>query len=226
MTPSIVSGLGRVALMVVAIGVVTRQCRKPSWWPGRLSLWDMNRRHADVTNWGLEHVAIAKDFTILDVGCGGGETINTLATMASEGRVYGIDYSAESVASSRRRNRSAIEAGRVDVRQASVSHLPFPDETFDVVTAVETHYYWPDPVADMREVRRVLNPGGRFVVIAETYKGRRLDALYRPAMKLLRATYLTVDEHKELLSAAGYLDVATFLKPEKGWICVLGTKPT
>jgi hypothetical protein len=52
------------------------------------------------------------------------------------------------------------------------------------------------------------------------------DAVYRPAMMLLRATYLTVDEHKELLSAAGYLDVATFVKPENGWICVLGTKPT
>ena len=57
-----------------------------------------------------------------------------------------------------------------------MSKLPFPDGMFDLVTAVETHYYWPDLVADMREVLRVLKPGGTFVLIAEAYKdGGGLD---------------------------------------------------
>jgi hypothetical protein len=57
------------------------------------------------------------------------------------------------------------------------------------------------------------------VIIAETYKGRRLDALYQPAMKLLGATYLTADEHRDVLSAAGFSEVAIDVEPGKGWIC-------
>jgi SAM-dependent methyltransferase len=129
------------------------------------------------------------------------------------------------VAVARSTNKRWIAAGRVEIRQGSVSQLPFPDGTFDVISAVETHYYWPDPASDVREILRVLKPGGRLVVIAETYRGRSGDALYRPAMKLLRATYLTEDGHRELLSAAGFTDVVVSVEPSKGWICVVGRRP-
>src|SRR4051794_10563316 len=131
-------------LTVAAVVAITRQCRKPTWWPGRLILWTMNVRHSSVTDWGLQYVSLDKHFTMLDVGCGGGRTVDKLAAIASEGKVFGIDYSAASVAAARRTNARWIQAGRADVQQGSVSRLPYPDGTFDVVTAVETHYYWPD----------------------------------------------------------------------------------
>src|SRR5262252_5345531 len=120
------------------------QVREPKGWLGRLGLRDMNRRHSKVTDWGLHHVSIGADAAILDVGCGGGRTVHKLAAMASQGKVYGIDHSQDSISVSRRRNRKWIEKDRVDIRQAAVSHLPFPDRMFDLVTAIETHYYWPD----------------------------------------------------------------------------------
>ncbi|MBI3450134.1 MAG: class I SAM-dependent methyltransferase [Acidobacteria bacterium] len=203
---------------------LTRQCRKPAWWPGRMFLSIMNSTHSGLTSWGLEHVVIEKEFTILDVGCGGGRTIFRLSAMAGEGKVYGIDYSTTSVAASRRTNQRAIEEGRVDVRHASVSSLPFPDGTFDVVTAVETHYYWPDPVADMREILRVLKPGATLVMIAETYRGGRLGALYQLPMKLLRATYLSVDEHRELFSRAGFSGIEMFEERARGWLCAVARR--
>lgn len=225
MGPQVVKNIVVAALTIAAILVVLRQCRKPAWWPGRLFLWIMNVRHAGVTTWGLSHVQIEKHFTILDVGCGGGKTVQTLAAAASDGKVYGIDYSPESVATSRQTNVRLIQAGRVDIRQGTVSQLPFPDHTFDLVSAVETHYYWPDPVADFREILRVLKPGGRVVVIAETYKGMRFNAPNQLAMKvLLRATFLTASEHSALLLAAGYSDVSIFEEP-KGWICAVGKRP-
>ncbi len=213
---------------VVSVGaafVLMRQCRKPTWLPGRLFARSMNASHARVTNWGLSHVSIRQTDTILDVGCGGGKTIETMATAAAQGRVFGVDYSAASVAVARRVNAEAIEAGRVDVQLGSASALPFPAGTFDLVTAVETHYYWPDLPNDLKELRRVLKPGGRVVLIAEAYRGRRTDWLYRPVMRLLRAEYLTPDEHRRLLEGAGYADIEVHVERSKGWLCAFGHKP-
>src|SRR5215467_8931474 len=173
-------------LLLIAVPYLLNQVRKPSRWIGRLFLWVMNISHSSLTDWGLKHVLIEKRFTILDVGCGGGRTIQKLAALAAEGIVYGVDYAAGSVAASRGKNAQLIKAGRVEIQQASVSQLPFPDDKFDLVTAVETQYYWPDPVYDMREILRALKPGGRLIIIAESYKGGRYDSLKGPVMKLLR----------------------------------------
>ena len=147
---------------------------------------------------------------MLDVGCGGGQTVATLAGTSRDAHVDGVDYSAESVATARRTNRASIESGRVTIQQASVSHLPFADGTFDLVTAVETHYYWPNLLSDVQEIRRVLRPGGRFALIAETYRGRSFDLPFRLIMTLLRATYLTAGEHRALLTTNGFVDIEMY----------------
>jgi ubiquinone/menaquinone biosynthesis C-methylase UbiE len=151
--------------------------------------------------------------------------VERLASIATRGKVYGIDYSEASVAMARETNQRAIADARVDIKQASVSQLPFPDATFDLVTAVETHYYWPDLPRDVREVMRVLKHGGRFLIVAETYRGRRNDWLYRPTMTLvLRAAYFTPAQHRQLLDDAGYVDVDVFEEKSQGWISVIGTR--
>ncbi len=147
------------------------QCSKPRGWLGRFTLWRMNSGHSKLTDWGLEQISIETSNTILDVGCGGGRTIRKLAAMATQGKVYGVDYSEESVAATKRTNAQWIDGGRVEVRHGSVSQLPFPDGMFDLVTAVETHFWWPNLPGDMREVFRVLKPGGALILIAEIYKG-------------------------------------------------------
>ena len=68
--------------------------------------------------------------------------MSKLAASVTQGKVYGLDYSEAAVAVATRTNRQWIAMDRVEIRQGSVSHLPFVDETFDVVTAVETHFWW------------------------------------------------------------------------------------
>ena len=216
----------KVVLTAAAMLLVARQCRKPSWLPGRLMIASMNSAHAAMTAWGLKPIVIAKEFTILEVGCGGGKTIGALAARASEGKVHGIDYSAASVAVATKTNAKLIKEGRVEIRLGSVAKLPFAANTFDLVLAVETHYYWPDLSANLLEIQRVLKPGGSFVILAEAYRGRRMDWLYRPAMMFLRATYLTLAEHRQLFVDAGYTDVEVTDEPRKGWLRATGRKPS
>jgi ubiquinone/menaquinone biosynthesis C-methylase UbiE len=186
----------------------------------------MNSRHSRVTEWGLSRVSIGKGDIILDVGCGGGGAVSRLAAMASQGKVHGVDHSTESVAMAKRTNKQWIDIARVEIREASVSRLPFSDGAFDVVTAVETHFWWPALPTDMREVLRVLKPGGRLIIIAEVYKGAETftsKAMERYSEKT-GMTLLGVEEHRQLFTDAGYSDVQITTEPGKGWICCIGSK--
>lgn len=204
------------------------QCRKPVGWLGRMVLRNMNSRHSKVTDWGLSHISIGKRAIVLDVGCGGGRTIEKLAAAADEGKVFGIDHSPDSVAVASRANQAKIKAGRAEITAGSVSQLPFAADTFDLVTAVETHFFWPNLPGDVGEVLRVLKPGGTFLLVAEVFKGANTTAarLCEKYASKTGMTLLSVDEHRALLVNAGFSDVQVFDDPSKGWICCVGLKPS
>lgn len=214
-----------IGVAAIAVPYVMHQVRKPDRWAGRFFAWMMNRSHSGLTDWGLKHVMIGSGFAILDVGCGGGRTVRKLADAASRGRVVGVDYAPGSVATSRAVNASLIAAGRVEIRQASVSELPFPAASFDLVTAVETHYYWPDLPRDVAEVFRVVKPGGTAIVIAEAYRGGSTSLVQAPVMALIGGRLMTADQHRAWLEAAGFTGVGVHEEPRHGWICVTGRKP-
>jgi SAM-dependent methyltransferase len=167
---------------------------------------------------GLEHLSIPLNGAILDVGCGGGRTIAKLAAASGLGMVHGIDHSAESVRVASKVNAKLIKADRVEIRESSISQLPYANDTFDLVAAVETHFFWPDLAGDVREVLRVVKPGGMFVVIAEVHKGAnaamsRIVEKYAPKTGM---TLLTPNEHHGLLVGAGFADVQVFTDVSKG----------
>jgi ubiquinone/menaquinone biosynthesis C-methylase UbiE len=188
----------------------------------------MNRHHSKLTDWGLLRLSVGKSDIILDVGCGGGRTINKLAATASEGKVYGIDYSNESVAAARRTNARWIAIGRVGIEHGSVSHLPFADNTFDLVTAIETHLFWPDLPNDVGEVFRVLKPGGELIIVSEIYRGgKHVEGVRQKILEkhiAAQMNLLTPEEHRDLFTKAGFSTVQIFEEHAKGWICAVGRK--
>jgi ubiquinone/menaquinone biosynthesis C-methylase UbiE len=117
---------------------------------------------------------------------------------------------------------------RVEIREGSVSQLPFSEDMFDLVTAVETHFWWPDLPADMREVLRVLKPGGTLIIVAEVYKGAKATTakLAEKYLPLSGMKLLSVNEHRELFTNAGYSDIQVIEESGKGWICGIGRKPS
>jgi len=120
------------AVAAAAAVYVGRQVKKPTRFVGRLFAWLMNSSHSALTDWALTHVRVDKDAKVLDVGCGGGRTIEKLAEMAN--LVYGIDYAAGSIAAAHAHNKRLIAEGRVLLERASVSRLPFADDFFELVT--------------------------------------------------------------------------------------------
>ena len=201
---------------------IVKQCRNPMGRLGRHVARSMNRHHSKVTRWGLSHVSINKNDTILDVGCGGGRTINTLTKRATEGKVYGIDYSKDSVKVARRVNKRFIEEGRVKIIQASVASLPFPDGSFDLVTAVETYYFWPDLINSLKEIRRVLKPGGRILLINESYRHEKFEKRNAEWARLGDFTYHLPDEFRKFLEEAGYSSIRIDVLEKKNWIASWG----
>jgi ubiquinone/menaquinone biosynthesis C-methylase UbiE len=114
---------------------------------------------------------------VLEVGFGPGVGIALLAKSASSGYVAGVDPSREMVAQARARNAAAIETGLVDLRQGSVERLPFSDDAFDAVMAVNSMQVWPDATAGLREVRRVMRTGGRIALGFTPYSGQSREGL-------------------------------------------------
>lgn len=210
-----VGGSGRVS-----------QCQKPRGWLGRFVLRNMNSRHSKVTDWGLGHVRIEPHYTILDVGCGGGRTLCKLAGVAAQGKAYGVDHSEESVATSKRTNAHWIAMDCVEVQHGSVSQLPFPEGMFDLVTAIETHFWWPNLPTDMREVFRVLKSGGKLIIVAEVYRGAntKMAKLCEKYASRTGMMLLDIAEHHELFARAGYSDIEVFEERVTGWICGIGRK--
>ena len=121
-----------------------------------------------------------------------------------------------------RRNRRLIRAGQVEVRCGGVSQIPYPDESFDKAFAVNSFQFWPRPVADVTELRRVLRPGGRLVLtIRAAERPLKLD-LYDAAPGMAR-----VERARQAMAAAGFADVSvTACKAGRLLaVCVVGHKP-
>jgi len=203
---------------------MVKQCKKPTGRFGRFMARSMNYGHSKVTRWGLSYVSINKDDTILDIGCGGGKTVDTLAKAATKGKIYGIDYSEDSVLVASKINKKLIKSGWVEILHASVESLPFPDDYFDLVTAVETYYFWPDLIKNLEEIRRVLKPGGSIILINEAYRHDRFEKRNAKWARMGDFTYHLPEEFREFLRDAGYSSIQIDVIEDKNWITAIGAK--
>ena len=193
--------------------------RKPEGFFGKMMVNGMNGGgHAQMANWALSSVQIKEDGQILDIGCGGGANIARLLQRAPKGMVQGIDYSSVSVAKSSKVNAKAIAEGRCKVQEASVVKLPFGENAFDLVTAFETIYFWPNIEHCFGEVKRVLKPGGQFVIVNESDGSGPMDAKWESLIEGMH-TYKP-EEIRLHLSNAGFKAIDIQKDEAKRWLMV------
>lgn len=176
------------------------QCARPEGFLGRIMLRFMNFGHATLTNWGLSLVEIHDGWTMLDIGCGGGATLKRLLKRSMNAQVYGIDISEESVAKAKKVNAKVLDK-QVFVTQGSAEVLPYEDNKFDLVTAVETVYFWPNLPNCLKEVKRVMKPGGRFAIMVEVLES---DSVWTDVVDGMTA--YSPEQLKEMLDGAGFVN--------------------
>jgi ubiquinone/menaquinone biosynthesis C-methylase UbiE len=197
-----------------AIGKLVRQFGHPRGLAGRAAGWVMGHRRSNRqrNRWVVSLLDVRPTDRVLEIGFGPGIAIAELAARATRGKVYGIDHSEVMVRQAGRRNAAAVRAGRVHLVQAGVDRLPSFDEPLDAIVAVNSVGFWPDPVDRLRELRRLLRPGGRIALASQP----RL-----PGVTTERATR----ELHDLLARAGYtrIRVETLdLDPPVGCVLAAG----
>ena len=203
---------------------ILMNARKPKGFWGKIFIKKMNKGHAALTAWALEKLDLQSVDLAVDIGCGGGRVVNLLARSGLVNKTVGIDYSPTSVACAGKLNRKEIQAGRVEIKQGSVSQLPFDNNSVDIAVSFESYYYWPDLEQDMLEIFRTLKPGGRFMLVAELYDNGHISKRDQEYVDTLHMTNLTPEAFSELFYHAGYREVTVTLKEENCWICVIGKK--
>lgn len=189
------------------------QAKNPNGFVGAWMLSIMNYAHTGMNKWALRKLAIKDDAIMLDIGCGGGRTLQLLSKMNTYGKVYGIDSSEQAIKNSIKTNKKDVNRGKVNLCQASATDIPFPDHFFDLITAFQTHYFWDDLEQSVRDVYRVTKPSGSFWIIAETYK-----------INYHMKSFKSKEEMERLFRETGFHTVEFYEHTAKGWLAVRGIK--
>jgi ubiquinone/menaquinone biosynthesis C-methylase UbiE len=191
--------------MSLAHHMLMRMFGRPKGILGRLGGVIMARTNQPCAAWDIDLLGIQPHDSVLEVGFGPGVGIELLARSVSEGYIAGVDPSDEMVDQARARNVKAIESGRVDLRYGSVERLPFEDHTFTKALAMNSMQVWPDAMAGLRDMRRVMTPGGSIALGFTPYSGQSKNGL------------------PEMLTAAGFTEVHV-VEAEAGF-CALAITP-
>lgn len=157
--------------------ILMRAFGHPTGVLGRLGGLIMSRTNQRMAQRAVGLLGVQPSDRVLEIGFGPGVGIALLASAVSSGWVAGIDPSEEMVEQAAARNATGIGTGRVELGRGSVEYLPFENATFDRALAINSMQVWPDAVAGLREIRRVLRPGGRIVLGFTRHSGQAKEGL-------------------------------------------------
>jgi ubiquinone/menaquinone biosynthesis C-methylase UbiE len=163
----------------------------------------LNSMNAQVIALAFSTVAPDNGNRILEIGFGNGHTVPRLLKLAERLTYAGIDISETMVDEATRFSSALIADRRVDLRVGTSSRIPFPNAAFDRTLAVNTLYFWSDPAVDLKEIRRVLKPGGTLVLGSLSPSSAQADPMFKHGFR-----FLSQQELIDLLRNAGFSEVS------------------
>ncbi len=163
----------------------------------------MEKGHRPVGEQAIALMDLPPDARVLDVGCGSGWATRVMADKASQGRVVGIDISDAMVTLAADTSKNFLN---VEFRVASAEKLPFFDGEFSHAFSMESLYYYADMVSALREIKRVLAPGGVFVSVVDLYLENEPSHQWIEDLNV-PVQLLSVADYRSLFSQAGFVNV-------------------
>jgi SAM-dependent methyltransferase len=182
---------------------IAAQLRKPFGLFGRfVTVRILNLVNLPLTRLTLEILHLQSDDHVLEIGFGGGELISRMARIVTQGHITGVDFSIDAFKVCRKRFDTMISAGRIDLLCAGAETLPLKADSFTKVCTVNTIYFWPDPLAVLGQIRRVLKKDGTLLVCFSPRSVMEKQDFTRHGFTLFEP-----EEVQSLLSNAGFRDV-------------------
>ena len=198
------------------------QTRKPEGTMGKMMLSGMNSGHAKLADWGMNHLPEISPVQAADLGCGAGRNAGELLKKYPDAAVTALDYSELSVKKAREFNQAMIDEGRCKVIQGDVSDLALEADSFELVTAFETIYFWPGLEKCFLQVARILKKDGYFMICNESDGKDKSSKRFESIIDGMLC--YTPDEIAAALKKAGFSEVKGFHHPSKPWITVIAKK--
>ena len=163
----------------------------------------MERGHRPAGEQAIALMKISTDARVLDVGCGSGWATRLMAAQATNGSAVGIDISDEMI----KLARQSTSAPNVTFQVAGAEQLPFADGEFSDAFSMESLYYYRDMLSALREIKRVLRPGGQFVSVVDLYQENEPSHQWVEQLKV-PVQLLSAAEYRMLFESAGFTNVS------------------
>jgi len=199
------------------------QASKPTGFFGRLLARGMAWGHRSFYKNTARVVDLHPNDVYLEIGFGSGLFIKKYASHVS--RIIGLDYSEDMVKLASSLNKDLIESGKAKFFQGDVSSLPWNENEFSVVVGIETFFFWPRPEVALKEIFRVLIPGGRLVL--EMAYNRDDGRDHTKQVEKHNLKLYSAEEMRTLLKKSGFSNISfTYFKsmwiPFKGYVVSKG----
>lgn len=193
------------------IQYLIEQSRKPSGGVGRMITRIWSSYFKSLSLWAIKQTTIPKNSRILEIGYGGGSTIKNLLGLDKNLDIHGIDISEESYHTASRFHSDAIDNGSVKLRIGNVENLPYQNNDFDLVFAIQTHIFWEDLKQSFQEIYRVMSNHSTLVIASEKEK-----------IKYHMTDYGTSSELSQLLTSIGFSKIEE--RQNHKWVVYVVTK--
>ena len=182
-----------------------KQSQKPSGLVGRVitKIWSFYFKKLSL--WAIKQTTISGNYRILEIGYGGGSTIKNLLALNKHLEVHGIDISKESYRTAQRVHSDSIRKGSVQLKIGNVENIPYQNNYFDRVFAIQTHIFWKDIKKSFQQVYRVMSSNSTLIIASEKEK-----------INYHMTDYRTSHEFIQLLTSIGFSKIEE--KQNRNWI--------